>query len=458
MAGLTTPLASGFSVVTTLADGNGGLTKGTLFWSLRVATNDCDIYSSADGTTWTNRTQEALTAMGWFPIGEHFINIGSPVAIGDVFTCWVRRQNTITSVLTYYILTYNGTQWSAYDVTAYSGGFIAFAATWPLSKANGRFFYAGSKNGILTSTNGTSWTVFFAYPTQELGGPTYGSLTGIIYDSNSAEYRGAYMVSAASGTTTQFIKGPIGSVVVSGSPIAAQVYNIFMAGGEFYAEAFRSIYKSTNFATWVLVRSTQTDVTHYRYFPVGDGFLSFQWTTSELIGNFSWLPYSKNTLINLTTAADESVFFPTTTVAHYVPAEPIIVSGYFFFFATDGVKTFKYDAAWDDNTGVADITGALLAYSVADVASIAGGFTNATGVIQGTLRLDTSDGAFAARRVYLYNYATGAKVAETTSDGTTGTWQFAQVAPGEYFVVGAAQGDDLNIPRDFDALGVITIV
>jgi hypothetical protein len=78
--------------------------------------------------------------------------------------------------------------------------------------------------------------------------------------------------------------------------------------------------------------------------------------------------------------------------------------------------------------------------------------------IQGTLRLDTSDGAFAARTVYLYNYTTGDKVAQTTSDGSTGAWSFTQVAPGEYFVVGAAQGDDLNIPRDFDALGVITVV
>lgn len=80
-----------------------------------------------------------------------------------------------------------------------------------------------------------------------------------------------------------------------------------------------------------------------------------------------------------------------------------------------------------------------------------------TATIQGTLRLDTSTGAFAARKVYLYNYTTGAKVAETTSNGTTGAWEFTAVAPGEYFVVGVAQGDDLNIPRDFDAMGVITV-
>lgn len=93
-----------------------------------------------------------------------------------------------------------------------------------------------------------------------------------------------------------------------------------------------------------------------------------------------------------------------------------------------------------------------------DAAVIRGGVNSATGVIQGTLRLDTSDGAFAARDVYLYSYTTGAKIAETTSDGITGAWEFTQVAPGEYFVVGVAQGDDLSVPRDFDALGVITVV
>jgi hypothetical protein len=49
-------------------------------------------------------------------------------------------------------------------------------------------------------------------------------------------------------------------------------------------------------------------------------------------------------------------------------------------------------------------------------------------------------------------------VAETTSDGTTGTWAFATVAPGDYFVVGAATSDDYaTFNRDFDALGVITV-
>jgi hypothetical protein len=82
-----------------------------------------------------------------------------------------------------------------------------------------------------------------------------------------------------------------------------------------------------------------------------------------------------------------------------------------------------------------------------------------TAVIQGTLRLDTSTGAFAARTVVLYNYDTHAKVAQTTSDAVTGAWEFTAVAPGSYFVVGVASSEagDLAVPRDFDALGVITV-
>jgi len=80
-----------------------------------------------------------------------------------------------------------------------------------------------------------------------------------------------------------------------------------------------------------------------------------------------------------------------------------------------------------------------------------------TGTIQGTLRLDTSTGSFAERTVYLYNYDTGAKIAETTSNELTGVWEFTAVAPGDYFVVGVSNNTDLTIPRDFDALGVITV-
>ena len=79
-----------------------------------------------------------------------------------------------------------------------------------------------------------------------------------------------------------------------------------------------------------------------------------------------------------------------------------------------------------------------------------------TGVISGTLRLDTSLGAFAARKVYLYSYTTGAKVAEVTSNATTGAWEFTAVAAGSYFVVGASL--DSEPTRDFDAMGVITVI
>lgn len=81
--------------------------------------------------------------------------------------------------------------------------------------------------------------------------------------------------------------------------------------------------------------------------------------------------------------------------------------------------------------------------------------TPSTGVISGTLRLDTSTGALAARKVYLYKYTTGDKVAEVTSHATTGVWEFTAVAAGSYFVVGASL--DSEPTRDFDAMGVITV-
>ena len=78
--------------------------------------------------------------------------------------------------------------------------------------------------------------------------------------------------------------------------------------------------------------------------------------------------------------------------------------------------------------------------------------------ISGTLRLDTSSGPFAARNVFLYRYADGEKLAATVSNASDGTWSFSQVPPGDYFVVGVASSLDLAVPRDFDALGVITVV
>lgn len=77
--------------------------------------------------------------------------------------------------------------------------------------------------------------------------------------------------------------------------------------------------------------------------------------------------------------------------------------------------------------------------------------------ISGTLRLDTSSGAFAARTVCLYDYPTKALVATTTSNGSTGAWEFASVAAGTYFLVAVAESEDITAHRDFDALGMITV-
>lgn len=93
-----------------------------------------------------------------------------------------------------------------------------------------------------------------------------------------------------------------------------------------------------------------------------------------------------------------------------------------------------------------------------DTVSIQSTVNSADGVIQGTLKLDNASGSFAARPVILYTYPGGVKVAETTSDGTTGAWEFTQVSPGDYFVVGLPSAEDSETyNRDFDADGIITV-
>lgn len=114
---------------------------------------------------------------------------------------------------------------------------------------------------------------------------------------------------------------------------------------------------------------------------------------------------------------------------------------------------------WTATYDFFEVTGDIAVTTANDTAAVVIEVNTATGVISGTLRLDNETGDFAARAVYLYNYTTGALVDQTTSDGTTGAWSFTQVAPGDYFVVGAATADDYNTyNRDFDALGVITVV
>jgi hypothetical protein len=241
------------------------------------------------------------------------------------------------------------------------------------------------------------------------------------------------------------------------------VNRLYSAGGEFYLESTYYLLKSADFITWTIVEGINTAPLDKSYYPLGNGFLVCQDFLTSLQGVITWLPYSKTTIGNTTTAVDAGISGASIASLSMASDAPLIDNGYVFVGGVWGtsagyVKAFKYEDTWDDGVAAYPVGSTLSTTTEDAVASFLGTGVQYTNTIQGTLRLDTSIGPFAARNVYLYDYTTGAKVAETTSDGTTGVWEFTAVAPGEYFVVGVAQSADLLVPRDFDALGVITVL
>jgi hypothetical protein len=456
--GLPTPLKSGFTTINALTGGGLGLSKGTLFWTCFGGLYG-KVFSSTDGFSWAERTDEMRVALG-FDDG-YGTYISSPVAIGDMFVCYVQRASGISPPL--FTVAFNGTTWSKADV----GSLINIAATnpaHPVKKANGLFFLLGG-DGLYSGTDGLNWTKRLELPAVEPGGPTYFIRDmvftgGVYYVVVQVSYAGGgtgtirYTSSNLTSWTSYSTELPVG-------PFFSSLQRLFYAGGEFYLELLYYLLKSPDFITWSIVEGDTTWPLNKSVYPLGDGFLVEQ-TTPQNTHLVTWLPYSKNNIVDITTAFDENIASSILTQLRISTDSVILHNGYVFISGGVGpegyVKAFRYEDTWDDGDPYPTRTGTILVIAGNDVAVIAGGFTNATATIQGTLRLDTSDGAFAARDVYLYNYVNGEKIAETVSDAVTGIWQFTQVAPGEYFVVGAAQGDDLNIPRDFDALGVITVV
>jgi hypothetical protein len=456
--GLPTPLKFGFSTINALTGGGLGLSKGTLFWTCFGGLYG-RVFSSTDGFSWTERTDEMRVALG-FDDG-YGTYISSPVAIGNTFVCYVQRASGVSPHL--FTVAFNGTTWSKADV----GSLINIAATnpaHPVKKANELFFLLGG-DGLYSGTDGLNWTKRLELPAVEPGGPTYFIRDmvftgGVYYMVVQVSYAGGetgtirYTSSNLTSWTSYSTELPVG-------PFFSSLRRLFYAGGEFYLELLYYLLKSPDFITWSIVEGGTTWPLNKSFYPLDDGFLVGQ-TTHQNTHLVSWLPYSKNNIVDTTTAFDENITSSSLTHLEILTDSVIVHNGYVFISGRVGsegyVKAFRYEDTWDDGDPYPTRTGTILVIAGNDVVDISGDLAQYTATIQGTLRLDTSDGPFAARKVYLFDYTTGAKVAETTSDGTTGVWQFAQVAPGEYFVVGAAQGDDLNIPRDFDAMGVITIL
>lgn len=451
MAGLISPLQPGYSVVSLHSDITVGLVKGTLFWGVgkfpATAPANNKIYSSSNGTTWTERTAEASAAVSvTFPDRTTVLQFYSPVVINDLFLVLAKVSIPTGTGIAYGIVAFNGTTWSVADVTALFGsrGLAYLTYDLPLQVANSNFFLLTS-TGIFKSTDGATWTESYALPAYELGGPTYQAFS-VIYVS------GTYYALWNDGTTTTFISSSNLSSWTEVTSLTGYFTRLFYAGGKFYAQSIYGIYESANFSSWTSRYWKAGVAFPIEPFPFGDGFFA---RVDRGGGSYSlnYLQYAKTTLSDfwdIPTFENDALSLNSLRVFLY--------NGYVYWAGGNGAFCFKYNPAWDDNDGVPNSAGTMATSGRDDLVSAAGTSEVYLNTISGTLRLDTSSGPFAARNVFLYRYADGEKLAATVSNASDGTWSFSQVPPGDYFVVGVASSLDLAVPRDFDALGVITVV
>lgn len=450
MAGLISPLQPGYSVVSLHSDIAAGLVKGTLFWGVgkfpAMAPANNKIYSSSNGTTWTERTTEASAAVSVTFPGMTMLQFYSPVVVNDLFLVLAKVSILYGAGIAYVIVAFNGTTWSVADVTALFGsrGVAYLANDFPLQVANSNFFLSTS-TGIFKSTDGATWTESYALPAYELGGPTYHAHS-VIYVS------GTYYSLWNDGTTTTFISSSNLSSWTEVTSLTGYFTRLFYAGGKFYAQAFYGIYESANFSSWTSRYWQEGVAFPIEPFPFGDGFFARVDRGVGISYSLNYLQYAKTTLSDfwdIPTFKNDAISVDSLRVFLY--------NDYVYGSGGNGAFCFKYNPAWDDNSGVPDRAGTMATSERDDLVSAAGTSAVYLNTISGTLRLDTSSGPFAARNVFLYRYADGEKLAATVSNASDGTWSFSQVPPGDYFVVGVASSLDLAVPRDFDALGVITV-
>lgn len=315
----------------------------------------------------------------------------------------------LTGSVATYVLDKTGSTWVAVDAgdigEATSGG----------RYVNGTFFVFGATNYYYTADNGVTWTA---------GNPAR-VLVDVGYDGTDyllATVDRVYATNDFSSYTPY--------------PLPFSALSIAYLDGLYWLSGYSALSSARIYSSSDLLTFTQrfVDTTGYDCLSVVDGRLFMSnYANAASNGDIFVLDYnsitSRTALTGITDVYDHS-----SRLGLCFKHTILVNNGYVYVAGGDGaLYRASYDASW---------TAAPY-----------------TGEISGTLRLDSEAGAFAARAVYLYNYSTGALVAATTSNETTGEWSFTTLPAGDYFVVGAATVDDYTTySRDFDALGVITVV
>lgn len=210
-----------------------------------------DIFTSTDGSSWTPASYPKSIASS---LGYDAVTYGNGtfVAVGGSYPASQGYQGN--SIIT----STDGSSWipaSITDVTYSSDSYQLNSVTY----GNGMFVATGfnittGNPIILTSTSGSSWTPVSSIPSAaygyELKGVTFGNGMFVAVGSGQISYErsGDIILTSLNGTTW---------TVVSDIPICSSLNSVIYGAGMFIAVGGSDILMSTNGTTWTVVLNSQ---------------------------------------------------------------------------------------------------------------------------------------------------------------------------------------------------------
>jgi len=350
--------------------------------------------------------------------------------------------------------------------------------------------YIISDNLIYKSTNGTTWTLVYTH-TEIINDVVYGDSKYMIVGAVSSlatttdfvtytpftevdfSYHDVYTAIYTTAVVSVSSGPPILSINSLPTAIVNELYNETIGtttGGIVPISWSGTVKDSTNVTVFTIVANVIS------FTPISLGEYTVQVTVTDALlqTDTGVATFSVTTSGGVTALSIVPAIMPDATVnVAYTASVGTAIGGtspYFWSLiskswtdaanlSTAGLLTTTFTTDGSENVEVMVTDSSVPALTDSAIVPLQVNVNENTSVISGTLRLDTSLGNFAARTVHLYTYPNGDKVGTTVSDGLTGAWEFNNVAPGDYFVVGvASQSDYETYSRDFDALGAITVI
>lgn len=244
------------------------------------------LFKSQDGATWTNTNiRTTSTTFGMQPINDIDFGQGKYVvsnSYSTVFYTSTDLANWTTVQLTNIVINSYGSQWPGiYNVTFLNGRFFAYTGG---GSSNNTGYY----NKVLTSTDGSNWSVNSSWDNNNFTGGVYLNGNYILLGDNGRIYYSNNAPLGFSGWTTSNTKTPmtfsnivygngkyvacgdsglvVSSDLINWSYISGNLKSVACDGNGVYVAAasdssmygtFGSIYKTTDWSTWNDVTPSQ---------------------------------------------------------------------------------------------------------------------------------------------------------------------------------------------------------